>query len=318
LIYIWLIGLNSVVRQEIVNAKTHRLLWRNCKNLSQNTKAQIVEMTHAQKNTVVDLYDRVAPQYGRVGPAIFLCLGRRLAELTGVTSGACVLDVATGRGASLFPVSEIIGDAGRVIGIDLSAKMVSETFADISRMSVRNATVLRMDAEQLAFRDESFNYLLCGFAMFLFPQPDRTLSEWRRVLRPGGKVGISVAGRGDERWLWYEELLIAYHSAHNFPLSPGGSGLRDPEAIEMALSTAGFIDTRIIVEDHEFIYGTEQDWWEAKWTHGARYPLEQMKPEVLNQFRREVLARLAEQKMDDRIREKWRLIGIVGLKPTDG
>jgi ubiquinone/menaquinone biosynthesis C-methylase UbiE len=277
-----------------------------------------VEMTHAQKITVVDLYDRVAPQYGRVGPSIFACLGRRLAELTGVTSGACVLDVATGRGASLFPVSEIVGDTGRVIGIDLAAKMVSETAAEFSRMAVRNATVLRMDAEQLAFRDATFDYLLCGFAIFLFPQPDRTLSEWRRVLHPGGKVGISVAGRGDERWRWYEELLIAYYHAHNFPLSPGGGGLRDPEAIEAALSIAGFTDIQIIVEEHEFIYRDEQDWWEAKWTHGARYPLERMKPEVLNQFRREVLARLAEQKMADGMRERWRLVCIVGLKPPGG
>jgi ubiquinone/menaquinone biosynthesis C-methylase UbiE len=275
-------------------------------------------MTHTQKITVVDLYDRVAPQYGRVGPSIFACLGRRLAEFTGITSGAWVLDVATGRGASLFPVSEIIGDAGRVIGIDLAAKMVSETSADISRMAVQNATVLRMDAEHLAFRDATFDYLICGFAMFLFPRPDRTLSEWRRVLHPGGKVGISIAGRGDERWRWYEELLIAYHHAHDFPLSAGGSGLREPEAIEAALITAGFIDIQVIVEEHEFIYDTEQDWWDAKWTHGARYPLERMKPEVLNQFRREVFARVMEQKVGDGIRERWRLICIVGLKPHDG
>jgi ubiquinone/menaquinone biosynthesis C-methylase UbiE len=275
-------------------------------------------MTHTQKITVVDLYDRVAPQYGRVGPAISHHLGRRLVELTGVTSGAYVLDVATGRGASLFPESKIIGDTGRVIGIDLAAKMVSETAADISLMAVRNATVLRMDAEHLAFRDATFKYLTCGFAIFLFPQPDRTLSEWLRVLLPGGKVGISVAGRGDERWRWYEELLVEYHNAHHFPLSPGGSGLRDPEAIEAALSTAGFTDLQVIVEEHEFIYGTEQDWWDAKWTHGSRYPLERMKPEVLNQFRRDVFARLAEQKMVDGIREKWRLICIVGLKPPNG
>jgi SAM-dependent methyltransferase len=228
-----------------------------------------------------------------------------------------VLDVATGRGASLFPVSEIVGDAGRVIGIDLAPMMVSETSADISLMAVRNATVLRMDAEHLAFRDATFDYLICGFAVFLFPQPDRTLSEWRRVLRPGGKVGISVAGRGDERWRWYEELLIAYHHAHHFPLSPGG-GLREPEDIEVALTTAGFIDIQVIVEEREFIYGTEREWWEAKWTHGARYPLERMKPEVLNQFRREVFARLAEQKAADGIREKWRLICILGLKPSGG
>jgi ubiquinone/menaquinone biosynthesis C-methylase UbiE len=276
------------------------------------------EMSHPWQTTIVNLYDRVAPQYGQVGPPIFARLGRRLAELAGVTNGTRVLDVATGRGACLFPISEIIGDTGRVIGIDLAAMMVSETFADISRSALRNATVLRMDAEHLAFRDATFDYLICGFAMFLFPQPDCTLSEWHRVLRPAGKIGISVAGRGDERWQWYEELLIAYHHTHHFPLSPGGGGLREPMAIVAALTTAGFVNTQVIVEEHEFIYSNEQDWWEAKLTHGARYPLEQMKPEVLNQFRSEVFARLAKQNVANGIREKWRLVCIIGSKPPDG
>src|SRR5262245_60192912 len=149
-------------------------------------KGSMVNTALVSKLELIDFYDRIAPRYGRVGPAVFAHLGRRLAELTGVADGSRVLDIAIGHGASLLPASELVGAGGLVIGVDLAAEMVKETHSELSRMGLQNVTVLRMDAEQLAFSEVTFDHLLCGFAIFFFPQPDRTLLEWSRVLRPGG------------------------------------------------------------------------------------------------------------------------------------
>jgi O-methyltransferase / aklanonic acid methyltransferase len=280
-------------------------------------KGSMANPALVSKLELIDFYDRIAPRYGRVGPAVFAHLGRRLAELTGVADGSRVLDIAIGHGASLLPASELVGAGGLVIGVDLAAEMVKETHSELSRMGLQNVTVLRMDAEQLAFSEVTFDHLLCGFAIFFFPQPDRTLLEWSRVLRPGGKVGISVSGGGDERWQWYEELLLTYHHTHHFPLSPAGCGLRKPAEVEAALSEAGFVNIQVMTEEHEFVYADEQEWWEAKWTHGARYPLERMRPEVLSQFQTEVFSRLASMGWVGGLREKWRVVCIIGSKPHD-
>jgi ubiquinone/menaquinone biosynthesis C-methylase UbiE len=274
-------------------------------------------MTNTPKITIATLYERVASHYGQIGPQVFAHWGRRLTELTGIAEGNRVLDVATGRGASLIPASEIVGRGGLVLGIDLAAAMLQETARDLARLGVQNVALARMDAESLAFQDAVFDGLLCGFAIFLFSQPNHTLAGWSRVLRPGGRIGISVSGGGDERWRWYEELLLSYHETHQFPLSPGGGGLRKPEEIASALAKVGFVDVQIIAEEHEFAYADEKEWWEAKWTHGARYPLERMAPDVLSRFKTEVFVRLASGNQTEDIREKWRLVCVVASKPCE-
>jgi SAM-dependent methyltransferase len=76
------------------------------------------------------LYSRVAPTYVEQGVPRFAYAGRRLVELAGVGPGDSVLDVATGRGAALFPAAERVGHTGRVVGIDLAEGMLERTRAE--------------------------------------------------------------------------------------------------------------------------------------------------------------------------------------------
>jgi O-methyltransferase / aklanonic acid methyltransferase len=273
-------------------------------------------MTRASKTDIARLYDRVASQYGKVGPAVFSRLGHRLVEVTGVSKGHNVLDLAAGRGACLIPAAKTVG-SGCVVGIDLAAAMLRETAGELAKLNVRNAFLVQMDAQLLAFADATFDRLLCGFAVFLMSRPYTAMGEWHRVLRPGGRIGISISGAGDARWRWYEELLLAYHNIHQFPLSPGGGGPRNAEEVQAALVRAGFADIQVVVEEHEFVYADEQQWWDAKWTHGARYPLERMAPEVLTRFRADVFAKLDSLNRSEELRELWRLVCVIGSKPVD-
>jgi len=61
---------------------------------------------------------------------------------------------------------------------------------------IGTSRVLQMDAEQLAFEDASFDCMLCGFALFFFPNLEGAMSEVRRVLKPGGiAIGIAAGAR---------------------------------------------------------------------------------------------------------------------------
>jgi len=162
-----------------------------------------------RKQKIVGVFSRTAPAYDQVGPRFFTHFGHRLVELARIPNGAQVLDVATGRGAVLFPAAEAVGRSGHVTGIDLSEGMVHETADEIRRLKLKNVEVRQMDAEDLQFPDASFDVVLSSFALLFFPQPDRALSEMHRVLKPNGRIALTTWDNvGDEQWKWFEEDLF--------------------------------------------------------------------------------------------------------------
>lgn len=270
--------------------------------------------TDMQKEQIAGLYDRAAATYGTIGPDFFSYGGRQLVAHMALPAGARVLDVASGRGANLFPAAAAVGPGGQVIGIDLAAGMVEETTAEITRRKLTQASMLQMDAEHLTFADASFDAVLCSFAIFLFPHLEQALAEFWRILRPGGKVGITVARNLDELSHWYGAHLTAYHEHYRFPLTAGGGKGRDYEELPRYLSEAGFSAAQTLAEEADFIYASAEVWWDAKWTHGTRYSLEHMAPEVLAQFKAEVVARLAQEAQAGGIHETLRFQYMLATK----
>ncbi|KAJ51916.1 ubiquinone/menaquinone biosynthesis C-methylase UbiE [Clostridium tetanomorphum] len=104
-----------------------------------------------EKQKFIEIWDKVALTFGKIGPKYWDKFGSRLVEFSNIKEGAKVLDIGTGRGASLFPTIKKIGKDGYAIGIDISEVMVRETYKDISRQHINNAKVLKMDVESLDF-----------------------------------------------------------------------------------------------------------------------------------------------------------------------
>lgn len=248
-----------------------------------------------QKDLIAGLYDRVAAVYDQVGSKTAGRFGKRLVELMAIPAGAYVVDVGVGRGANLFPAAAAVGSEGRVIGIDISHGMLRAVSADINARGFAQIEVAQMDGEQLAFVDASFDHLLCGYTIFWFDDLQQALRGFHRVLKTAGSVGISMYGGGDPRWAWYGELLSEYGEQHVRFTDFGGNDVNGkPYALQTALRAAGFVDVQLVIESFEIVYTSADEWWEEKWTHGSRVPLEQMTPVVRDRFKREVFAKLSE------------------------
>jgi ubiquinone/menaquinone biosynthesis C-methylase UbiE len=239
-----------------------------------------------RKQLIAGVFDRAATGYGRLRHV--LPFGRRLVELARLPAGARVLDVATGRGAVLFPAAEQVGPRGQVVGVDLSPAMVLATSADLERRGLMNARVIQMDAEALDFPDGAFDGLLCGFSLFFFPRLERALAEFRRVLKPQARLAVSTWGADDPRWDWYDDLVSAYGAAVRLRtqmLDQGG-------ALEAALREAGFSDIQIITEERDLAFADEAEWWETQWSISGRAGLERLEAETRERFRAEAFQRL--------------------------
>jgi SAM-dependent methyltransferase len=255
-------------------------------------KAIMSDLTDQQEQTA-GAWSRAASSYSHTGPLFFQYFGKQVVDFALIPSGAKVLDVATGRGAVLFPAAEKVGQQGEVIGIDYSKGMVEETNAELGAKGVENAKVLWMDAEQLEFADNSFDVVFCSFALFFFPHPGGALGEFRRVLKSGGRLIVSTWGEGDARWEWL--LVLRRQSASQQPQPPGAESSFDtPKSLKEALDQAGFADIEVDEVAHEFLYTSAEEWWATQWSHGGRIFLERMPSEALEQGRAFAYGKMAE------------------------
>jgi ubiquinone/menaquinone biosynthesis C-methylase UbiE len=232
-----------------------------------------------RKKLVATVFDRAAEGYGHL--PYFLPLGRQLVELAQVAAGEHVLDVACGRGAVLFAAAEQVGPQGLVIGIDLSDGMVQETQADVTRRGLKNIQVRQMDAEALDFPDASFDAVLCGFGLFFFPRLEKALAEFKRVLKPGGRIAVSTWGDDDPRWEWYDHLLEEYQAI----VRVRSHSLTKSEDLLTILTQDGFTNIQLSTQDHDWISPDAETWWAAQWSLSGRAGLEKLDAPTLSKFK---------------------------------
>jgi phosphatidylethanolamine/phosphatidyl-N-methylethanolamine N-methyltransferase len=143
---------------------------------------------------VEDAYARWAPVYDRVFTLV-MRPGRRAAAAAVNRIGGRVLDVGIGTGLEL----PMFSDAARITGVDLSAPMLDIARKRVADLGLRNVDdLLVMDAMNLAFPEASFDAVVAPYVLTVVPDPERTLDEMARVVRPGGEI-ILVNHIGAER-----------------------------------------------------------------------------------------------------------------------
>ena len=277
-----------------------------------------------RKQTVAGVFHRASSTYGRVGPGFFAHFGRSLVGQANLPLDARVLDVACGRGAVLFPAADAVGPNGFVIGIDLAEGMVKVTGQEATDHGLLNVEVRQMDAEHLGFPDSTFDVVLCGFAIFFFPQLERALAEFHRVLKPGGSIAVSTWGtKFDDDFKWFDQLVKKYlppaSEEDEASDSSDRSAFNTPEGMEKTLQAAGFMNIRVISEISDFTYATKDEWWESLGSHGGRARLERIEKtsgaEALAQFKGECLQQIEERKGSENLRQSFQVLYTLAVNP---
>ena len=120
-------------------------------------------------------------------PALFGQWPPHLLSAVNAGPGDSLLDVACGTGVVARAAVQRVGANGSVTGIDLNDGMLEVARAVSSDINWQNGS-----ADALPFADNSFDRVTCQFALMFFPDRAKALQEMRRVVRPGGRVGVVV------------------------------------------------------------------------------------------------------------------------------
>jgi len=175
----------------------------------------------------------------------FLLRAARLAP------GQCVLDVAAGTGIASEAALAIVGPEGSILAADLSPDMVEKARQRLGEAS--NVSVSVEDGEALSFPDESFDAVLCSLGLMFFSDPVRGLSEFRRVLRPGGRVAVSVSTVSERSYNGRINVVLAGHVPSLAEATARTFALGDAARLESLFGEAGFADIETHTEKHTFV-----------------------------------------------------------------
>ena len=171
------------------------------------------------QETIRKAYARWAPVYDVVFGAVFE-RGRHAAIAAAERIGGRILEVGIGTGISLPDYSP----TNRICGVDISEPMLRKAQERVMELGLANVEGLWvMDAEHLDFPDASFDVVVAQYVVTTVPNPEATLDEFARVLKPGGeivlvsRVGAEVGLRRSlERWFAPAARKLGWRTEFSF------------------------------------------------------------------------------------------------------
>ena len=136
------------------------------------------------RSTVEKAYARWAPVYDLVFGKVFQA-GRTAATAAAERVGGRILEVGVCTGIALPDYAP----TNRLVGIDISAPMLRKAQERVAEPGLTNVEPLAvMDAKHLAFPDNFFDVVVAQFVITAVPDPEATLDEFARVVKPGGEI----------------------------------------------------------------------------------------------------------------------------------
>ncbi|ODV00877.1 MAG: methyltransferase type 11 [Rubrivivax sp. SCN 70-15] len=173
---------------------------------------------------------------------------RQMLDLARVRPGQRILDIAAGAGEPAVSAAERVGPGGYVLATDLSEGIVELARQVARERGLEQIETRAMDGEKLDLPDAGFDAVLCRLGLMYMPHPVTALREWRRALKPGGRVAVAVFSTPDRNpWGAVPAAIIRRRAQVPPPVAgqPGPFGLGGPGVLEGLLRDAGFAEVEV-------------------------------------------------------------------------
>lgn len=123
-------------------------------------------------------------------------------EFAGINKGDHVLDLGSGAGNDCFVARALVGETGRVTGLDVTEQMILRAKENCTKLNFKNIDFILGDIEDMPFDDSFFDVVISNCVLNLVPDKHKAFKEIFRVLKPGGHFCVSdvvIKGKLSER-----------------------------------------------------------------------------------------------------------------------
>ena len=147
-----------------------------------------------KKGQIIDMFNNIASKYDFLNHALSLNIDKiwrnKAIKAIGANNPKIILDVATGTGDFAVLSAQKL-QAEKIVGIDISEKMLEVGVAKIEKLNLNHLITLQLaDSESMPFPDNSFDAITVGFGVRNFENLELGLQEMHRVLKPNGIAAV--------------------------------------------------------------------------------------------------------------------------------
>lgn len=112
-------------------------------------------------------------------------------EFAKIKAGDTVVDLGSGAGNDCFVARSIVGDSGKVIGIDMTESMITKAIQNSQKLGFKNVEFVLGDIENIPLEDESADVVVSNCVLNLVPDKQKAFSEIHRILKKAAHFSIS-------------------------------------------------------------------------------------------------------------------------------
>ena len=243
-----------------------------------------------------------------------------LVQLSGVESGSRVLDVAAGPGVVAIAAGKITGVTGTVLATDLVPAWAPFVDRAAAESGIPAIPFAAMPGDDLALDDAAFDIVLCQFGLMFMPDPLACLREMRRVLVPGGTLGVAVWSTPDKvaHFTAMRALRQIIGEPPASPDAPKSSPLSmgKPGLIEGLVAEAAFTDLAVHRVTHTFRLDDPREEWARMIEEEAfATAVAAMSPEEREDAERNVIASMEQYRVGDHLMLPSEAIMVIAHRP---